>query len=328
MKTKTKENIIFVGLYGLLVFSSLGAMVGTYAWFEYNSRIKAQFYGTAINRTGEMKVGLYSEEELPEASEHGLTKDGYYYWANEGLNHDTLNYFFTACGYASNKIFPLTSGEYITNNPFNLKSNPTYLVSNKNVKAKKHSYIYLPLVFATSSHGSENINIQLTEAKLECNSTLKEALRMHFDLKNYNFIFAPNYSDDGEDVVGGVLDLNKDGYVDYDENTMQEYIYGAVSNASYNTTVNPGEGAPLPMDQRNCFNGKHRQGTYSLSDDTILKTSQYLGKGSIISNRNVTYMESGFARANITIYAEGWASGLIDQVLGTEFNLDLNFAII
>ena len=105
MKTKTKENITFVGLYGLLVFSSLGAMVGTYAWFEYNSRIKAQFHGTAINRTGEMKVGLYSEEELPEASEHGLTKDGYYYWANEGLNHDTLNYFFTACGYASNKIF-------------------------------------------------------------------------------------------------------------------------------------------------------------------------------------------------------------------------------
>ncbi len=328
MKDKIKENIIFVSLYGLLVFSSLGAMVGTYAWFTYNSRIKAEWHGTAINRSGEMKVGLYSEQELPEASEHGLTKDGYYYWASEGLNHDTLNYFLSACGYASDKIFPLTSGQYATNGQFALKSNPTYLTKNVNTPAKKHSYIYLPLVFAANSHGSTNINIQLTEAKVECTSTLKEALRMHFDLKNDNFIFAPYYTEDGEDIVGGVLDLNRDGYIDYDNTTMQEYVYGVVSNISYKDTVNPGEGSPLPMDQRNCFNGKHRQGTYSLNDDVILKTSQYLGKRSIISNRNVSYMENGFARANLTIYAEGWASGLIDKILGTEFNLDLSFAVL
>ena len=98
-------------------------------------------------------------------------------------------------------------------------------------------------------------------------------------------------------------------------------------NATYKATTNPYEGEPLPLDDRNCFNGKHFEGTYSLSEETILKTSQYLGKRSILSNKNVIYSDGKYARTNITIYAEGWASGLIDKVLGSEFNLDLSFVI-
>ena len=327
MKDKTRENIKFAGLYGLLVFSSLGAMVGTYAWFEYNSRVKAQFHGTAINRSGEMKVGLYSEQDLPEASSHGLTKDGYYYWANEGLNYDTLNYFLSAHGYASVKLFPTTSGEYETEGNFQLKKGPKFLDNDGGIYAKPNSYVYLPLVFTAGSRGSDNIDIKLTDAKINSTSTLKEAIRMHFDLVDSNFTYAPYYTEGGQDVVGGTLDLDKDGYVDYDETTMQEYVYGEVSNISYNTSPNAGEGDPLPLKERNCFNGKHQTGTYSLSEEATLKTSQYLGKRDVLASRNVAYMENGYARTNITIYAEGWASGLIDQVQGTGFTLDLTFSV-
>lgn len=330
MKDKTRENIIFVGLYGLLVFSSLGAMVGTYAWFEYNSRIKAQFHGTAVNRSGgSLRVGLYTEQELPEASSHGLSKDGYYYWAEDGLSSDTLNYFLSACGYASDTLFPLTSGHYVTNGNFTLKENPTVLSSNINDLAEKRQYIELPLAFAVGSERqtSANFSIKLSEAKLECSSRLKEAVRMHFEVGEENFTFAPIENDDGYDVVGGYLDLDRDGFIDYVENTMNEYAYGDVENISYKSEANVG-GTPEVYKNRNCFNGVHHQGTHSLNDDVILKTSEYLGKRSVLSNKIVSTMHNGYARANITLYAEGWASGLIDEVVGTGFNLDLKFEIV
>ena len=330
MKDKTKENIIFVSLYGLLVFSSLGAMMGTYAWFEYNSRIKAEWHGTAINRSGgSLKVGLYFEQELPEASEHGLTKDGYYYWAEDGLNHETLNYFLSACGYASDTLFPLTSGYYETNGDFILKQSPKVLNANTKKYAEAYQYVKLPLVFSAGidRQSSTSFGIKLTEAKLDSSTKLKEAIRLHFDVGEENFIFNPTESDDGQDVVGGYLDLDEDGFIDFDKKTMLEYPYGNIENLSYKTEANIGE-TPKEMNKRNCFNGVHHSGTYSFSDDVVFKTSNYLGKRSVLSNKIVSTMENGVARTNLTIYAEGWASSLIDEYVGTGFNLDLKFEIV
>ena len=150
MKTRTKENLVFISIYSLLVFSALGAMVGTYAWFEYSSRVSNQFHGTAVNRSGDLKVGIYSESELPNYAEHGLEKDGNNYWATEGLSAETLSYFLHASGYASNTLFPVTTGSYAENGNFRLLSNPLFMDNNINKPAKKTEYIYLPLIFAVN----------------------------------------------------------------------------------------------------------------------------------------------------------------------------------
>ena len=329
MKTRTKENLVFISIYSLLVFSALGAMVGTYAWFEYSSRVSNQFHGTAVNRSGDLKVGIYSENELPNYAEHGLEKDGNNYWATEGLSAETLSYFLHASGYASNTLFPVTTGSYAENGNFRLLSNPLFMDNNINKPAKKTEYIYLPLIFAVNGGRSStnDIDIRLREADIESTNQLKEAIRLHFDTGDTNFTFAPSESRDGQDIVGGTLDLNLDGYIDYDETTNREYIYGEVDNVSYKTTPNQGE-TILPKKERNCFNGKHHEGSYSLNDDVVYKTSQYLGKNSVLSTKNIVASTlEGIARVNLTIYAEGWANSLIDEVVGTGFNLDLTFEI-
>lgn len=329
MKTRTKENLVFISIYSLLVFSALGAMVGTYAWFEYSSRVSNQFHGTAVNRSGDLKVGIYSESELPNYAEHGLEKDGNNYWATEGLSAETLSYFLHASGYASNTLFPVTTGSYAENGNFRLKGNPLYLQNNIHKYAETSSYIFLPLIFSVNGGRSSNddINIKLTEANIKSTNQLKEAIRLHFDMGEANFTFAPSESRDGQDIVGGTLDLNLDGYIDYDETTNREYIYGEVDNVSYKTTPNQGE-TILPIDERTCYNGKHHSETYSLSDDVIYKTSEYLGKNTVLGSKKIAANTvNGVARVNLTIYAEGWANSLIDEVVGTGFNLDLTFEV-
>lgn len=327
MKTKTKENLIFVSIYSLLVFSALGAMAGTYAWYEYRSRVSTEFHGTAVNRTGDLRIGLYSNTELPEAENYGLTKDGNNYWAEEGLSPDALNYFLSASGYASTTLFPVTSGNYEENGNFVLKSNPEYLDNNTSKIATKSSYIYLPLVFALGEQTTTSFNVRLKDAEVESTSTLKEAVRIHFDVGSSNFTFAPNKDNDDKDIVGGVLDLDRDGFIDCDLSNKKEYVYGQVENVSHKDQANAG-GTPLPLEDRNCFNGVHEEGSYSLSDDVVYKTAQYYGKNAFLSTKNIASVDNkNIAHANLTIYAEGWAGGLIDQAQGTEFNLTLTFEV-
>lgn len=328
MKTKTKENLIFVSIYSLLVFSALGAMAGTYAWFEYRSRVTTEFHGTAVNRTGDLRVGLQSDIDLPDYANYGLTKNGNYYWGEKGLSADALDYFLSASGYASDTLFPVSSGYYVENGNFALKTSPLSLENNINTPAGQKCYIYLPLVFSLGENGStSSFSVKLKNAKVESESSLKEAIRIHFDTGDNNYTFAPNEDNDGEDIVGGVLDMDRDGFIDFNSTTKEEFIYGQVENVSYKTTPNVG-GTPLEWEDRNCYNGVHAEGTYSLSDDVVCKTAQYRGKDAFLSRFKVSESDSNnIAHANLTIYAEGWASSVIDQIQGAQFNLDLTFEV-
>ena len=328
MKTKTKENLIFVSIYSLLVFSALGAMAGTYAWYEYRSRASTQFYGTAVNRSGDLRIGLHTVIDLPDAENYGLIKEGNNYWAEEGLSSDALTYFLSASGYASTSLYPVSSGSYVENGAFSLRSNPEYLANNTYRVPEQSHYIKLPLVFALGENGSDSpFAVRLKDAKIKSTSRLKEAIRIHFDVGTSNYTFAPNADRDGEDIVGGVLDLNRDGFIDYNLSTKKEFVYGESETVSHKSQANAGE-TPLEWEDRNCFNGVHDEGTYSVNDDVVYKTAQYRGKNSFLSSVNVSTSDSrNNAYANLTIYAEGWAGGLIDQVEGTDFNLDLTFEV-
>lgn len=328
MKTRKLENFIFVGIYSLLVVSALGAMAGTYAWYEYQTRVSTQFYGTAMSRTGNLKMGLVSDVELPDAENYGLTRDSInqkIYWSEEGLSSDTLSYFLSASGYASNKLCPLTTGNYVEGGTFKLRKQPEYTINNIYTTAEKNQYVYIPLVFQLE--GSTDFSIKLKDAKVSSENDLKEAIRVNVKNKNTNFNFAPNAVANGQDVVGGTLDLNKDGFIDFDTSTKKELIYGEAENVSYSTTPNQGEEV-LEWKDRNAFNGVHAEGTYSLNDDVVFKTSDYRGKSSVLNSENFAISNTaGYAYVDLTIYAEGWASSIIDQNQGAMFNLDLTFTL-
>lgn len=327
MKTKKLENFIFVGIYSLLVVSALGAMSGTYAWFEYQTRVNSRFYGTALSKIGGLKVGLVSSVDLPDAERHGLTQDttdSRIYWSSRGLSSNTLSYFLSASGYASNKLRPITSGSYVENGNFSPKRNPVFLTSNINTPAQHYQYAYIPLVFSVEN--STNYSVRLTKAEIESSNNLEDAIRVHFKSNKSNFLLAPHALEDGYDVVGGTLDLNKDGYIDYDSQN-REFLYGEADNVSYSTTPNEGDEV-LERKDRHSFNGVHAPDTYSLNDDVVYKTSEYKGLNSVMNYLEIADSNvAGYAYLDLTIYAEGWSSAIIDQNEGSLFNLDLTFAL-
>ena len=334
MNQKNKDRLIFFGIYSLLIISAVGTMAGTYAWYEYRSRASTTFRGTAIKNARKLQIGLFSNVNLPEASSHDLIKDDTYtniYWSREGISADTLGYFLRASGYATNMLAPTTSGSYVNNGDFNLKTHPI-AYDNTLAPADHTEYVYLPLVFRVNSDISDVkvFDVRLTDAVITGVGTIKDSARIHFDGANNNFIFSPTDKLSGQNVVGGALDLDHDGYRDY-ANNGKEYPYGEwEGEIVYNDT--PAEDEQLlPEDQRTTFNGVTKKGIYAIDEShTAFKTADYLGRKDVLAELDVAKADestSGLAFCNVTIYLEGWSLSTIDDEVDNYFNLDLQFEL-
>lgn len=335
MKAKSLERLLFTSLYSLLVVSALGTMAGTFAWFTYTSRLSTQFHGTSLSNSANLKVGVVSDIELSEASNYGFVKDEEHnsiYWSEKGISAESLSYFLSASGYAEGALVPVTSGAYEQNGAFSLKKRPTYL-ANSTSDADKEHYIYLPLVFQASSDKNEVFNsfdVRLTNVTLKDydDGGLSKTIRINFlnQANNENFLMNPNVISDGFDTVGGALDFDLDGYNDYQAG--KDFIYGEAENVVY--LEEKSEGAvPKPIEERTVFNAATYAGIYGINkEETVFKKSNYLGKESIISKKNITSAEGNtLAYATVTIYEEGWSVSAVDQAIENVFDLDLTFEL-
>lgn len=329
------ERLLFTSLYSLLVVSAVGTIAGTYAWFTYTSRLNTQFHGTSLSNSAHLKVGVVSEVELSEAEHYGFVKDennNKIYWSEKGISAESLSYFLSASGYASDKLTPVTSGAYTLGGDFSLRKRPTYL-ANPNSPANKKHYIYLPLAFKANTSENDNYNsfdVKLTNVTLldHEEGTLASTIRVNF-LNHYsdeNFLMNPNLIENGHDVVGGALDLDLNGY--NDNQGGKDFLYGEVETIAYNTEQSQG-GEVKPREERTVFNAITRQGIYGINEnETIYKTSEYLGKEEVIAKKDVAHAEGeSIAYATITIYEEGWSKTTVDRVTDNAFDLDLTFEL-
>ena len=334
MKTKNLQRLLFTGLYSTLVVSALGTMAGTFAWFTYNSRMSAKFHGTSLSDSANLKVGVVSDIELPEAEDYGFIKDQEnenIYWSEKGISAESLSYFLSASGYASDALTPVTSGSYQLYGNFSLKNRPTYLANN-NTPAKKKFYINLPLVFQAEDKKTtyNTFDVRLSKILLDDkeNGNLSKAIRINFlnQADNENFLMNPSVIDNGYDVVGGALDIDLDGY--NDNNGNKDFVYGEVDNVTYSDEASIG-GEPLPLEQRTVFNALTRAGCYSIDEEeSIFGRSEYLGKESVIAKKDIASANGdGLAYTTLTIYEEGWSLAAVDSAIGNVFDLDLTFEL-
>lgn len=329
------ERLLFTGLYSLLIVSAVGTMAGTYAWFTYTSRLNTQFHGTSLSNSARLTVGVVSEVELPEAKNYGFVQDennNKIYWSEKGISAGSLSYFLSASGYASDKLTPVTSGSYTLGGNFSLRKRPSYL-SNPNSSADKQHYIYLPLAFKANTSEKEEYNsfdVKLTNVSLldQEHGTLASTIRINFlnQYSNENFLMNPNTIENGHDVVGGTLDFDLNGY--NDNQNGKDFIYGEYETVAYNTEESQG-GEAKPREERTVFNAITREGIYGINEnETVFKTSEYLGKEEVIAKKNVaTANGETIAYATIQIYEEGWSRTAVDRVTDNAFDLDLTFEL-
>ena len=316
MKKISSAKLLFALLGSLTIASAAGSVGGSLAWYAYSTRALVAYSGTSVASSFLLQIGLVSDEVIPNLqSNNSLIKftrevdsnnTEYYYFCEpgKGLTYSVISEYLAKKGFATNAISPTTSGnygEYDSNHPenhsFRLRQAPNQINPQYDADAKKDSYAKIPFVFRVTRETANGYiytagqDIWLTNAvaKAADNSrdgNIYKAIRCFIDRddelynENNDFIFNPSASSKGQTRVGGLLDLTKDVYFDF--NSEGEVIYGeydqtnppAFSGTSYADSskvcdVNGSgylnsQNQPLPS----TFNAKHYAGTPYYEDFT------------------------------------------------------------
>ena len=179
------------------------------------------------------------------------------------------------------------------------------------------------------------------------------------------FIFNPSAENEGDTRVGGLLNISRDDYFDYDDDG--EILFGdydpsalsLISNSGYagsEETIWDVNGTNY-RDENNhliptTFTAKHHEGAKYYTDftsqqvDSLFGHAHYLSMSEIapvrddsdhLENQNPnkpTSMcktagasDNYLARVNLTVYLEGWDFSVIDQEKSHRFDLGLTFEV-
>ena len=258
MKRKLMKHFIYALTGMFLVASFAGLVGGTVAWYAYNTRVALTYEGASVSNAERIQIGLKSETDFTKDIHgddlgFGLTKqvvegESYdYYWANpgSGFSAAAIGAYLAQTGFATNTLEPVTTREYIRGtSPFKLWKAPTAYDPAIENDANPAAYCKIDFVFrvllTTSSVipvYSANQYIWLSDCVAAVSGTdpnrINHALRLYFDdgTTNTKFIFNPTDEGNGGTTnVSGCLDLNMDGFYDFDGNGY-EIIYGDYNEA-------------------------------------------------------------------------------------------------
>lgn len=339
---QTNKKIALISL--LVSLSAVTAIGVSLAWYQIEVNALASYDGASIGNYTRFQIGLKSEATLYDAKTYSLVEDPDnpgIYWAEGNIDSDCLKYYLDANGYSNNTLDGVTSGSFgIDGDNFILKSKPNYL-SNYSLTepANKKNYVYFDFVFKfyKDSTLQSTGNIYLRDAFLTGQMDVYHTTRMYLKSKTFSSIVNLNSDESGSDLVGGILDLNKDGLFDttsesYEESPgvtgilKKEYPYGEFYNdISYGTTGNPE--IVGGHDFVDCFNAKHEEGSLSFINASP-KSASYYGKKEIIDDHLSLCKidkENKYAELQTTIYLEGWDKKYVENVGGMTFGLNLMF---
>ena len=328
----------------ILTLALAGITCGTFAWFSYDTRTPiSELNGTAIG-LGELQAGFLSEVDLPDYEQYGLVKDEsnpdeiIYWFEGHEIKPETINYVLSSNGYATDTLHPVTSLKYANGDDFELYSAPNMFKDSVD-QAAKESLIYLPLVFRYEDILAEektylsDENIYLSKFNLktsEEDTFIHKAVRIYTNNKVDNtHLINPTSNEDGSTDVGGILDLNGDGFYDCKEISGIDYekIYGQISESSYKADPESEDGL-IPEEARNSFVANHRAGTYAIEKCTP-ETAEFEGFYGFRNRRKCVTTTNpntnNYAYLDLSIYVEGWDLNVINSQIGMEFSIELVF---
>lgn len=368
MKTKNKTGLLTMLLTSATLLTFMGTVAGSVAWFAYNTRVTASYQGTAVSSSEQLQIGIETDRDLESV---GLTTELVggvnYAWspAGTGIDYAAISYYLSLEGYATNKLAPVSSNEYTNGDTLTLTDTLVYAHPQNNRAADHIDYVKIPFVFriirssmviGEPDYFAKNENIWITDAVAEARDVLEDgeiykAIRVHFDGEN-KFILNPSAEGAASYTnVGGLLDLNRDGYYDYDGSTKNEYVYGSVSNESAARTNFPsstdlvnvnGLSGITPSTEQSTFYSRHYEGTHGYNNLNTLSPlhANYETLDSIAPNDDGTGLltlgtpiavtennEDALAHCTVTIFLEGWDHSVIDAEITHEFNVGLQFQI-
>ena len=362
---RTSLKILNIAKSRLITFSaailfniSLAAIVcGTFAYYTYATRtgLQKEYHGTTVGDIGSLQAGLISEVQIEDFLEYDLAEDDrtlavegkYIYWCLETISARTINHVLAANHYATTEMYPVTSGAFDSENEdpdsFKLYKSPSYLVNyNKNdYSSRANTVNYSVIDFVFRYEDVNNIgqyltgyNVFLSKFQIETSDEgyeLYKSVRFFYDNGYEGHIVNPTSHNNGTDVVGGILDLDEDGYYDYLNYLSEEIVYGEYEHFELNSTKTLEDGHLSP-EELDSFNANHKQGIYALNESTFVpKTVNYMGIDKLTSRaRPITFTDPDYhnmGRFKMYLYFEGWDRHVINSEIGFGYNLDLSFSM-
>ena len=319
----------------------------------------------------EKMIGMFEEfwDIVEEPTDLKNIDSNHYYFAPVGAGLDTsfISAYLKSNSYATNYLVPVTSGAYSRGDSFSLKNSPAI---NNNLSVTEASTMYystIPFIFRvirTNTTASNdfvgNQELWLTDAQIRASSIddgdIYKSIRLFIDRgSNYedDFILNPSATTIGSTVVGGLLDLSRDQYYDYDADN-NEVIYGEYESiggikSAYAGSDEIDDINGTGKSECDTFTAKHRPGINYYDDysNCIFKTAEYECLDSIaplkdevsgvLHNKDALHPTSVcktagaeghyLGRVSFTIYMEGWDHSVIDLELEHMFDLGLTFEI-
>lgn len=340
-----KNSFAVIISTSILAMSLTAGTCGTFAWFTYATRARVEYEGVSAG-SGSLEIGFAPSSPLENYANYDLTKevidDGReIYWSNtKEISASTLKYFLSYYGYASEKMNPVSSGSYHKGDSnFSLYHAPMYVGETQPSTASKKSYVYLPFVFRFEDELEKgkylpDMDIYLVKANFLSETSIHNSIRIFSSNSEANYLINPTKLSDGKTNVGGVLDLDGDGYFDtYEENnSIYEHMYGEFKTEKVHNDLPEEHDSDVPEGERTTFVARHKRGTYAIDQEkSIPETADYEGfsafKNGFCPIAETKSSSSNYAFVDLTIYIEGWDLSVIQAEVDNPFTMELKFEV-
>ena len=283
--------------------------------------------------------------------------------AGAGLPEHTIATYLRIQGdYSVNTLYPVTTRQHQIGDELKLYQPLIYGVADNNELTDTSKYVKIPFIFRVVTLNEDqpvkNQYIWLTHVGLAASSPeshIKEAIRLYMDNGSTQYLINP--SDTSTNAVGatkvfGLLDLNKDGFYDTNDDG-KEIVYGQYTGTPNDTFTPTADTTPANVNgvsdttNQTSFYAKHKAEKTCFNSLSGIDTSD--GINGLAQYRPMGYMipqdkPSGFdeydkaicqtanddnalAELDMTIYLEGWDHTVVDEELAYGFNLGLQFQI-
>ena len=364
-----KLSLRLAALVGITSVALFATTTGALAWYAYSRSVQFSFVGTTVTKSSLLNVGLVDIQDTftpAELDEFELTKethDGntiYFSKSKSGLSLKAIQRYLFNHNYAVSQLSPVTTNARALNNQaaLSLYKSPEYSETTIDTPTSSKDYANIPFAFKIIADDAEYVEgktVWLTEAVCQAQYSIENAIRVYVEGTTQNFLFRPadQNTGTGETKVGGLLDLDGDGYYDYNKATHQEYLYGLFNGTpSLAPSAYPDDEEHDVLadingtggDESSTFLAKHYPGASYYADfgTKTPQTAEYYNFGQVMPSikENGEYYAgttgipicstnsgSKIGYSTFTIYVEGWDHSVIDKAAGYSFNLGLRFEI-
>lgn len=373
---KPKNRFAAVISSSILSLALAATTCGTFAWFTYASNVYIDEYkGVSVGALN-IELGYVSELEFTEADLYGVsqiqkTEDGkFVYWFGDGISNEALHKLVELNGYSYNSLYPVTTGAYSNAvDDFSLMRAPTTFKNyTRSTHASKGDYTYMSFAFRVNDPLEPddylpNQEIFMCQADAKSDYEIRKSFRVHTDnlvsdkgKMRHLINIDDDIFKDGYDDVGGVLDLNGDGFydslIDNQTGNLNEFYYGEFENTEgYSSNdvyykSNPRSSDSELVGKHTTFNAKHKSGVHEV-DNTITQplraeyeTVSKFESATIpvtmtreyqVYDEGNNLIKENFALLDVTVFVEGWDLYTIDPEIKDferPYELDIQFEVL